>query len=159
MKQHCNRNNNYYTNTQRSIWTEIYKNTEQLIGFYRLYCSIMGNIQPYWCTFPVPCLRFYALSFFYILSGQVLLTDISPAHPAPLAPEQRRRQIRELFRPHPVLYCWRGASPSIKVSLLWLTSHSNKSSLLNLLSLVSWSSSVPTIWVLCPTSSSLNISS
>jgi hypothetical protein len=33
---------------------------------------------------------------------QVLLTDTSPAHPAPLAPEQRRRQIRELFLPRPV---------------------------------------------------------
>jgi hypothetical protein len=35
---------------------------------------------------------------------KVLLTDASPAHPAPLAPEQRRRQIRELFLSHPVYY-------------------------------------------------------
>jgi hypothetical protein len=33
---------------------------------------------------------------------QVVFTDTSPADPAPLVPEQRRRQIRELFLAHPV---------------------------------------------------------
>jgi hypothetical protein len=47
----------------------------------------------------------YAMTAIEIIEmvRQVLLTDTSPAHPSPLAPEQqRRRQIRELFLSHSV---------------------------------------------------------